>query len=133
LIVAVPFLALLMTVLFAGSGRTYAEHLVFSVQVYAFLLVYLAAVVLLVLFPLIFVLPKVWPAAGAVMWWLQSETGIDVILLVGLATYMYLGFRRAYRSTRLRSGINAVVLAGATGGTIGAYHNLLFYLAFWTT
>jgi hypothetical protein len=32
LIFAVPFLALLMLVLFRGSGRTYAEHLVFSVQ-----------------------------------------------------------------------------------------------------
>ena len=133
LIVAVPFLALFMTVLFAGSGRTYAEHLVFSVQVYAFLLIYLAGVVILVLFPLIFALPKLWPAAGRVMWWLQTETGIDLILLVGLATYMYLGFRRAYRSSPLRSGINAVILAGATGVTIGGYHNLLFYLAFWTT
>jgi hypothetical protein len=46
---------------------------------------------------------------------------------------MYLGFRRAYHSSPPRSGINAVILAGATGATIGGYHNLLFYLAFWTT
>jgi hypothetical protein len=67
------------------------------------------------------------------MWWLQSETGIDTILLVGLATYMYLGFRRAYHSPPVRSAVNAIILAAATGGTIGAYHNLLFYLAFWST
>jgi hypothetical protein len=133
LIFAVPFLALFMTVLFAGTGRTYAEHLVFSVQVYAFLLVYLGTVVVLFLFPLIAALPKVWPAAGSVLWWLQTENGIDLILLIGLATYMYLGFRRAYHSSRVRSGVNALILAGATGGTIGVYHNLLFYLTFWTT
>jgi hypothetical protein len=122
-----------MTLLFIGSGRTYAEHLVFSVQVYAFLLAYLAVVVIAFLFPLIYALPKIWPAAAGVLWWLQSETGIDVILLLGLATYMYLGFRRAYQSSRVRSAINAVLLAAATGGTIGLYHNLLFYLTFWTT
>lgn len=116
LIVAVPVLALLMTVLFRGSGRTYAEHLVFSVQVYAFLLAYLAVVVVAVLFPLIYGLPKIWPAAAGVLWWLQSETGIDLILLVGLATYMYLGFRRAYQSSGVRSAINAVLLAAATRG-----------------
>jgi hypothetical protein len=42
LIVAVPVLALVMSLVFMRTGRTYAEHLVFSVQVYAFLLVYLA-------------------------------------------------------------------------------------------
>ena len=133
LIFAVPVLALLMTVLFAGSGRTYAEHLVFSVQVYAFLLVYLAAVVFLVLYPLIAGIPSLWPAAKPLIWSLQTETGIDVILFLGLSVYMYLGFRRAYNSSRIRSGINAVVLAGATGATIAAYHSLLFYLSFWTT
>jgi hypothetical protein len=132
LIFAVPVLALLMTVLFAGSGRTYAEHLVFSVQVYAFLLVYLAAVVFLVLFPLIAGV-SLWPAAKPFVWSLQTETGIDVILFLGLSVYMYLGFRRAYHSSRMRSGINAVILAGATGATIAAYHSLLFYLSFWTT
>ena len=133
LIFAVPVLALLMTVLFAGSGRTYAEHLVFSVQVYAFLLVYLAAVVFLVLYPLIAGIPSLWPAAKPLIWSLQTETGIDVILFLGLSVYMYLGFRRAYHSSRMRSGINGVILAGATGATIAAYHSLLFYLSCWTT
>jgi len=132
MIFAVPVLALFMMVLFAGSGRTYAEHLVFSVQVYAFLLVYLAAVVFLVLFPLVGA-ASLWPASKRVIWSLQTETGIDVILIIGLSVYMYLGFRRAYQSSRLRSGINAIMLAGATGATIAAYHSLLFYLSFWTT
>jgi hypothetical protein len=132
LIFAVPVLALLMLVLFAGSGRTYAEHLVFSVQVYAFLLAYLAAVVFLVLFPLIAGV-SLWPAAKPFVWSLQTETGIDLILMTGLSIYMYLGFRRAYHSSPIRSGINAVILAGATGATIAAYHSLLFYLSFWMT
>ena len=132
LIFAVPVLALVMTVLFAGSGRTYAEHLVFSVQVYAFLLVYLAAVVFLVLYPMIAGTSTLWPAAKGVIWSLQTETGIDVILFLGLSIYMYLGFRRAYHSSRLRSAVNAIMLAGTTGATIAAYHSLLFYLTFWT-
>ncbi|MDQ6718788.1 MAG: DUF3667 domain-containing protein, partial [Gemmatimonadota bacterium] len=34
LLFSVPFLAVAMLLLFAGSGRTYAEHLVFAVHVY---------------------------------------------------------------------------------------------------
>ena len=43
LIVAVPVLALFMSILFVGSrSEHYAEHFVLSVQVYAFLLSFLA-------------------------------------------------------------------------------------------
>jgi hypothetical protein len=132
-IVAVPLLALCMLVVFAGTGRTYAEHLVFSVQVYAFLLVFLAALVLVVLFPIFFGLASVWPSVRQQLWWIQTENSIDFILLIALAIYMYLGFRRAYRVSRVRAGISAVALAYAAGMTIGAYNVALFYMTFWTT
>jgi hypothetical protein len=133
LIVAVPILALFMLILFAGTGRTYAEHLVFSVQVYAFLLAYLAATAFLFLLPLILALRAIGPAGVSIGQRLDSEMGIDLMLLVGLAVYMYLGFRRAYHTSRFRSGINALLLAGAVGLMIGLYHNVLFYVVFWTT
>jgi hypothetical protein len=133
LIVAVPVLALLMLVLFIGTGRKYVEHLVFAVQVYAFLLAYLAVVALFVLLPLILGVSALWPAASAAMHKLETEGFIDSVLLAGLTVYMYLGFRRAYRVSRLRAATSALVSALSTGLLIGAYHNLLFYAAFWTT
>jgi hypothetical protein len=133
LIVAVPVLALVMSVLFAGSGRTFAEHLVFSVQVYAFLLAYLAVTGLLVLFPLMFGLMRLFPAAEQQLRILGSEQAIDTALLCGLLVYLYLGLRRAYQTSRVRSVINAAIFSTTVILTIVAYQVVLFYLTFWTT
>jgi len=132
LIVAVPVLALFMMILFAGSGRTYAEHFVFSVQVYAFLLSYLAAAALSLLL-LMLVMRAVGPDTAAFVRTLQTELAIDTILLVGLAVYMYMGFRRAYQVSRLRAAVSGVVLAFTAGFLIALYNNLLFFATFWST
>jgi hypothetical protein len=133
LIVAVPFLALVMLGLFVRSGRTYAEHLVFSVQVYAFFLVYLAATTLLILFPLMFGLMRLFPTSEQHLRVLGSEQAIDTVVLCGLVVYLYFGLRRAYQSSRLRSAISAAVLSTTVVLTIVAYQVVLFYLTFWTT
>ena len=133
LIVSVPVLALAMAVLFVGSGRTYAEHLVFSVQVYAFLLSYLAAVAVVMLVLLGIVVRAFGPATEPIVHVLDREYTIDAILLIGLASYIYLGLRRAYQASRTRAALSAVVLAVTAGMLIGVYHNLLFYATFWTT
>jgi hypothetical protein len=132
-IVAVPALALVMGAFFAGSGRTYAEHLVLSVQFYAFLLAYLAAIGILVVAPFVFGLPAVSPIAARVAVVLQGELAIDLMILFGLIVYIYLALRRAYETSRTRSAIGAIILSMAIGLSIALYHNLLFYTAFWTT
>jgi TM2 domain-containing membrane protein YozV len=132
-IVAVPALALVMGALFAGSGRTYAEHLVLSIQFYAFLLAYLAAIGVLVIVPFALGLPAASPIAARVAVVLQGEPAIDLMIFVGLTVYIYLALRRAYETTYTRSAISAIVLSVAVGFSIALYHNLLFYTAFWTT
>jgi uncharacterized protein DUF3667 len=132
-IVAVPALALIMGVLFAGSGRTYAEHLVLSIQFYAFLLVYLAAIGILVVVPLVLGLPSVSPFAARVAVVLQGELVIDLMIFIGLSVYIYLALRRAYEMSQARSAISAIILSVAVGFSIALYHNLVFYTAFWTT
>lgn len=133
LIMAVPVLALFMAILFVGSGRTYAEHLVFSVQVYAFLLAYLGAVTLFVLVPVALALRAVSPAAAPILRTLGTEYPIDAIVLAGLWIYIYLGFRRAYQPSRMRAGVNAFILSCVAGLLIAVYHKMLFYITFWTT
>jgi hypothetical protein len=133
LIVAVPLLALVMAVLFIGSGRAYAEHLVFSVQVYAFLLAYLAIVVLIALVPVALALRAAGPAGEPIRRILGTESTIDAIVLIGLVVYIYAGLRRAYDASRTRAGIFALILACATSFLIAAYSNVLFYATFWTT
>jgi hypothetical protein len=132
-IVAVPALALIMGALFVGSGRTYAEHLVLSIQFYAFLLAYLAAVGVLVVVPLALGLPRVSPIAARVAVALQGELAIDLIISAGLILYIYLALRRAYETSSIRSAISAIILSLAIGLTIALYHNLVFYTTFWAT
>lgn len=131
LIGAVPFLALVMSLLFIGSGRTYAEHLVFSVQVYAFFLAYVVVVVLLVMFPIVYGLTWLFPSVSQLRR-LGGEFAIDTVISAGLSVYLYAGLRRAYETSPLRSAITAAMLAVAVVATIVAYHTVLFYMTFWT-
>jgi Protein of unknown function (DUF3667) len=132
LIFAVPVLALAMSLLFIGSGRTYAEHLVFSVQVYAFFLVYLATAVLLVLYPLTYGLTWLFPEVHNLPL-LGGEVATDTVLFMGLLVYGYLGLRRAYQTSKTRSALIAFGVAVTVPLTLIAYHTMLFYLSYWTT
>lgn len=133
LIVSVPILALVMGVLFIGARRTYAEHLVFSVQVYAFMLTFLPAALFLVLIPVAIVAKAVGPAAALVANGADSDVGISILLLSTLTIYIYKGLRRAYDASRVRAAISAVVMAFTVGQLTGVYHNELFYATFWIT
>ncbi|HMI47200.1 MAG TPA: hypothetical protein VK481_00860 [Gemmatimonadaceae bacterium] len=126
-------LALVMGLFFIGSGRTYAEHFIFSIQVYAFLLCYLAAAAFLGLLPLMMVLRAIGPAADPIVRTLKTELAIDTVLLVGMTIYIYFGLRRAYEASRVRAAFGGVVLAAASGFLIALYNNALFYITFRTT
>lgn len=132
LIVSVPVLAVVMGILFMGAGKKYVEHLVFSVQVYTFLLSYLAGVVLLVLLPAAMLL-RTGSRGESIVRVLDSELGITTIVIAGLTVYMYLGFRRAYGSSMVRAALSGFVLALTIGLLTGVYHDSLFYVTFWTT
>jgi hypothetical protein len=133
LIMSVPVLALVMAVAFAGTHRRYAEHLVFSVQVYAFLLIYLLLAVL-VFFPAFWALRAGGQAGEPLLRVLEREATIIAIAVAGLIIYMYHGLQRAYNASRLRAAITAFVLAWVVMFLFGiVYQNALFFATFWTT
>jgi hypothetical protein len=132
LIVSVPLLALFMTVAFAGSGRTYAEHLIFSVQVYAFLLSYLALLATILFYPTTILLRSADPA-NPIRQILDGEAWLQALVITGLTIYMYLGFRRAYGVSRLRAARSSLILPWVVLYLTGVYHTALFYATFWTT
>ena len=131
LIVAVPVLALFMAVVFYGSRRTFAEHLVLSVQVYAFLLAYLAILAVFVLIPV--ALRAAGHASAPILRVLASESTLETVLLIGLTSYIYNAVRRAYETPRFRAAISALLLSLEAGFFFAAYQRLLFYITFWTT
>jgi len=129
LLVSIPVLAVVMAILFIGTSRTYAEHLVFLVQVYAFLLIFLAA-----LAGLTFLLPwLIGSPPHQVNQFFRSEMVIIIPMIAALTIYIYSGLRRAYEASRLRAALTAVVLACAVGPLTGLFLNLLFFVTFWTT
>jgi hypothetical protein len=130
--VSVPVLALFMTLVFAGSRRTFAEHLIFSVQVYAFLLSYLAVIAMVLLYPASILLRSIAPPApiGRI---LEGEIWLWALIVTGLTIYMYLGFRRAYGVSRLRAAMSSLILPWVVLYLTGVYHTALFYATFWTT
>ena len=132
-IVLVPLLALLMVPLFLGSDHTLAEHLVFSVQVCAFLLIYLAAV-MIVLLAVDSLLGTMGAATLPVARALNRLVWMGLVVLVfGPTIYVYKGLQRAYGFSRMRSAVTAVVLVGVLVILVGYYQEFLFYVTFWTT
>jgi hypothetical protein len=132
LIVSVPLLAIVMTLVFFGTHRTYAEHVVFSVQVYTFVLIFLAATVVL-FFPLQMLFRAMGSGAAPVSQFLLSDSGLVGVLIVGLTIYMYFGLRRAYNASRLRAGFSAFILAWTVAILTGVYHEAVFFATFWLT
>lgn len=131
LIAAVPVLALFMTALFYGSGTTYAEHLVFGVEVYAFFLSYLAVVASLAMIPAR--LGAAGHTSAPIVRILARESTLETTVMVGLVIYIYAGLRRAYNTPRARAALSAVFLALEVGFFFAAYSRVLFYIVLRTT
>jgi len=132
LIVSVPLLAIVMALVFFGTRRTYAEHLVFSVQVYTFVLIFLGATVVL-FFPLVWLLGAIGPAAAPALRVLESDLGVVGALVTALTIYMYFGLRRAYEASRFRAALSAFILAWTVAILTGVYHEAVFFATFWMT
>ena len=133
LIFSVPLLALAMSLLFIGTRRSYVEHLVFSVQVYAFDLLCLLTFALLVVAPLKMVARTAGSGGARLRSVLDGELAIAVASILWLTIYMYNGLRRAYDASRVRAGLGAFALALTVMYLTGIYYRMLFWATFWTT
>jgi hypothetical protein len=126
LVFCIPVLALALAVAYAGRGRYFAEHLVFSVHAYAFLLIFLGAVVpllsVLVLRPLYMAgVPR-----GSLTW-LQGDSGIAVMLGVVMGTYLYRALRVVYGDRPGPAIVRTILLFLVIGRLTLVYHDVLFY------
>ena len=132
LIFSIPVVAALMLVLFRGSGRTYVEHLVFSVHLYTFVLLYLTSLVILFIVVALFL--SAFGATGR-QWihLLGSELQISVLMGAGLTVYTYHAARRVYGARGLWMLVRAATIAASVGYLTGVYHDVLFYATYWST
>lgn len=133
LIFSVPLLAAVMLVLYAGSGRYYAEHLVFSIHVYAFLLIFMAFIVTAAFSLLFLVMSHAGSTAQRMMAMLETEATLVIVVNAGLAVYIAFGLRRAYQDRPILATLRGVVLSVAVLFILLLYRDALFYLTLWMT
>ena len=126
LIFDIPVVAMTLALLYAWRRRFFAEHLVFSVHAYAFLLVFLGTMV-----PLLYlvVMPGLL-ALGAsrdIMRWFDGERGISILLAIVMGSYLYLALRRVYGDRPVAAILRAAIVFVVIGQLTGVYHDVLFY------
>jgi hypothetical protein len=131
LIVSVPLLAVAMSLLLIGTHRAYVEHLVFSVQVYAFLLLYLLVLIFAAFLPLSVLLRKTGSLSALKL--IGGELTLGILLVAGVIIYTYSGLRRAYGLTRFRAVVTGVALSLTVLYLTGVYHHILFWATLWST
>lgn len=126
LLVAIPVFAIVLTVLYARSGRSFVEHMVFAVHSYAFMVFYLLAVGTLG-FTILLWFVRLLHAPPAILHALDGEMALLVVVGSGMVWYIQAGLRRYYGSGRLASLARALVLFAVQGFLIATFHTLLFH------
>ncbi len=132
LLFSVPMIALAMSLLYFRKGRYYVEHLVFSVHLYAFMLITLTATAL-VMSILILALRAAGPAAGPFLRFVDGEAILTLIIGTSLITYNFLALRRAYSDSREGAVLRATALTFLMVVLTGYYHDMLFYTTYLAT
>lgn len=136
LLFSVPISALAMLAVFARKRRYYVEHLVFSIHGYAFLLV-LLTVGVTSLFTAASGLLMLAALAGlptaALYRVVGGEPALVFVIFASTAGYLILAVRRAYDMSWKSAIPRGLVIAFVQMLLIRAFHDVLFFTAFYAT
>ena len=126
LIFDIPVLAIVIALVYAWRRRYFAEHLVFSIHIYAFLLFFLGVMVPLV-YSGIFRLLSAAGVSRVSLQRMDGDAAISVLLLAVMGPYIYVALRRVYNDNRLGAVVRTAILFMAIGQLTDVYHDVLFY------
>jgi hypothetical protein len=126
-IVMVPLFALLLAAVYVTTRRYYVHHLVFSLHLYAFILLFQ-----IVAFVAVGALLSLLSAAGVRL----ADTTIDgwfgLTTLVLLGTYLFIALRAAYGERTLTTALKAAALAFGIGIVLQLYRFILFFVTLYS-
>lgn len=120
LVLLIPLYALVFSLLFIATGRTFIEHLIFATYYIAFMLLFMLLITFVV------VVPFEW-LFGQQSWVAFGDRYVSVLVLTVLTAYLSLAFRHFYRTSVFWSLLSAVVSSGMLAVLIVAYRMVLFY------
>lgn len=120
LVVLIPVYALIFSLLFITTGRTFIEHLIFATYFVAFLLLLMLVetFVLIVPFQLLF---------DQRLWRIYGDSFVSLVSLLAFAVYLFMAFRRFYRTGTFWSLLAALFSSATLVAVIVTYRMLLFY------
>lgn len=130
LIVAIPFLAVAVAIVFPFQRHRFAEHLVFSSHIWAFFLVFMTLVT--PFFDVVMPLLRFFGLSRGAQEFMASETALIAVLFIGIGTYLYFALRRMHPEARLAAAARAVALFFAIELFIGAFSSGLFAVTLWS-
>ena len=122
-LVMVPLFALGIAALTIGRKRYAVDHIVFSLHFYTYLFVLLAAVVSL-LRGLMYALPR----SISVRIFGNDDNLLSVLLISGIALYLWIALRRVYQLGQFRAALTGVAAAFLTFFVFVTYRVLLFFI-----
>jgi hypothetical protein len=126
-IVMVPLYALVLQMFYWRPRRYYVEHLIFSLHLFAFLLLLIASMNVALLLSL-----HARRLVGLNLWMLQSDNFVTFLMLSLCATYLLVALRRTYGQGIMRTALKCLALALCVLGVIQVYRLILFFTTFYT-
>lgn len=127
-LVLVPLFFLTLVLISIGRRRSLVDHLIFSLHFCAWFLLSMLAFLAL-------------EKAGVVLmgrdyyqahWQMVDKAG-SLVSVIAFAAYLYVATRKVYRDSRVRSLVDACILACAMVPVIWSYRLFLFFIAFLRT
>ncbi|MBO0935195.1 DUF3667 domain-containing protein [Fibrella sp. HMF5335] len=120
LVLLIPLYALVFSLIFVTARRTFIEHLLFATYFMAFMLLYMLVVTFLVAMPIQHFM-------GIQAWVRYGDGLVSFIILFALAIYLFIAFRRFYRTGVVWSLLAAMLSSVTLAVLVFAYRMVLFY------
>jgi hypothetical protein len=117
-ILMVPLFAFGAWAIYGRARRFYAEHLVFAFYVFAFLMLWMGVITLVLTKPVKAGLPDRWS---------------DGVVALPFAIYLFAAARRTYAESRWRTAFKTLLLFAWTVAVLTAYRFILFFTTFYAT
>jgi hypothetical protein len=124
ILMAVPF-TLLLIAMFWRRGRPFLAHVIFALHFYAFHLLILSAMLL--------VLRMTSWIAGPNFQLAGEDVPLFVIQLVLVAIYLYTAINKVYQVTGVVRAVSLIILVAAVGANISGYRFLMFLVTLYGT
>ncbi|MEO6709100.1 MAG: DUF3667 domain-containing protein [Planctomycetota bacterium] len=130
-LVMIPMIGGVLGVLHWRRRRTYVEHLVFSIHLFAFFLIALALTVMPGFLLLSLALPHLGSAGGSVSALLNGELPLVIILSGFLGFYLFRAQRLVYGDSRIGALWRSLAVIVSVITLMVAFSQLLFFTTLW--